>query len=387
MPLDIQAAVVRYEREFDRYVKLAEVVYERCLRIVEETGVRATVQRRTKTPQGLRKKLLRIQRKTPPDARFVTVDDVFANMSDLAGVRVGTYLESDRARIVAELGRSFELAPGSAVHPNPDDKNKSGRAMHYRAIHCQVLLKADDLKGANSNLAGTWCEVQVCSMLAHVWNEIEHDIGYKPEAGIASEPELDSLDVLGQLVRAGDVVIKALLDANRERVANSETPFGSEFDFMARMQRQFPDAKRFHLHAAQLFNVLLELGLDSPSKIREAVLGEGDAYKARAKELADGLAGYLDATADSVVEVEDDTSDLLAVLLLDRKLDELLELYPIGRGMGRPMRLVSMAKRLKDMRVRAAEVARDEAPEQVAGNGAGHAQERLVSPVSTNRAP
>ena len=46
MPLsndDIQNAVERYEREHDRYVKLAEVVYERCLQIVEEKGLRATV--------------------------------------------------------------------------------------------------------------------------------------------------------------------------------------------------------------------------------------------------------------------------------------------------------------------------------------------------------
>jgi ppGpp synthetase/RelA/SpoT-type nucleotidyltranferase len=361
MPLDIQAAVVRYEREFDRYVKLAEAVYERCLQIVEETGVRATVQRRTKTPQSLRKKLLRIQRQVPADTRFATVDDVFANMSDLAGVRVGTYLESDRARIVEELRRSFDFADGSVGHPNSDEKNKSGRAKHYRAIHCQVLLKADDLQGVNSNLAGTSCEVQVCSMLAHVWNEIEHDVGYKPETGAPSESELDSLDVLGQLARAGDVVIKALLDANRERVANSETPFGSEFDFMARMQRQFPDTTQFHVHAAQLFNVLLEFGLDSPSKIREAILGEGDGYKARASELADQLDGYIESLGDNVVAVEKETSDLLAVLLLDRKLDDLLALYPVGRGMGRPMRLVSLAKRFEAMRSHAEQGARDEA--------------------------
>src|ERR1700736_2058535 len=105
MPLtndNIRDAVLRYEREYDRYSKLADVVYERCLRIVDESGVRATVQRRTKKPQSLRKKLLRIQRKTPADPRFSTIDDVFANMGDLSAVRVGPYLESDRALIVEE---------------------------------------------------------------------------------------------------------------------------------------------------------------------------------------------------------------------------------------------------------------------------------------------
>ncbi len=259
---------------------------------------------------------------------------------------MATYLESDRSRIVEELQRCFDLSQPTPDHPNPDEKNKSGRAKHYR-VHCQVLLKGDDLDAPNSNLAGTSCELQVCSMLAHVWNEIEHDLGYKPESGTMSEPELDQLDILGQLVHAGDVVIKALLDANRERVATSETPFGSEFDFMARMQRQFPDATRFHVHAAQLFNVLLELDLDSPSKIRDAILGEGDGYKARARKLADDLGSYIDTMNDGVVAVEKDTSDLLALLLLDKRLDDLLAQYPVGRGMGRPMRLVSLAKRFQ----------------------------------------
>lgn len=355
-PEDIQTAVLRYEREYDRYVKLADVVYERCLRIVEETGVRATVQRRTKKPQSLRKKLLKIRRKVPADPRFGTVDDVFANMGDLAAVRVGTYLESDRAKVVEALQQAFDFTPPATGHPNPDSKNKNERAKHYRAVHCQVLLKTEDAQGQNSNLAGTSCEVQVCSMLAHVWNEIEHDLGYKPETGALSERELDCLDALGQLVRAGDVIIKTLLDANRERVVASEKPFDSQFDFMARMQKQFPNASEFHNHAAQLYDVLLEYGLDSPNKIRETLLGDGEGYQQRAQDLVVKLKAYVDGVGDGVVAVDTNTSDQLAMLLLEKNVDDLLARYPAGRGMGRPMRLVSLAKRFKDMK------AADQAP-------------------------
>ena len=287
-------------------------------------------------------------------------------MGDLAAVRVGTYLESDRATIVEELKRAFDFTPATLKHPNPDDKNKNERAKHYRALHCQVLLKAEEAQGRNSNLAGTSCEVQVCSMLAHVWNEIEHDLGYKPETGVLSERELDCLDALGQLVRAGDVIIKTLLDANQERVVASETPFGSQFDFMARMQKQFPDATEFHNHAAQLFDVLLEYGLDSPSKIREALLGDGDAYQQRALDLVTKLKAYVDGIGDGVVAVGKNTSDQLAVLLFEKKVDDLLARYPAGRGMGRPMRLVSLAKRFKDMKA-AEQAPPPQAPAQTAG--------------------
>jgi hypothetical protein len=184
-----------------------------------------------------------------------------------------------------------------------------------------------------------------------VWNEIEHDLGYKPETGQLSERELDCLDALGQLARAGDVIIKTLLEANRERVAASETAFGNQFDFMARMQQQFPKAVDFHIHAAQLFDVLLELGLDSPSKIRDALLGDGTDYQARAEALAEQLKQYIASTGDWVVDVEKNTSDQLAMLLMDKKSKELNDLYPTGRGMGRPMRLVSLAKRFDAMKV------------------------------------
>lgn len=347
-PTDIQAAVERYEREFDRYVKLAEVVYERCLQIMAEKGLRTTVQRRAKDPSSLREKLLRISRRVPPDPRFQTVDDVFTHMSDLAAVRVGTYLESDRSTVVEELKLAFEFPTGSVDHPNPDEKNKAGRAQHYRAIHCQVLLKGEDAKSpVNQNIASTSCEIQVCSMLAHVWNEIEHDLGYKPETGHLSEREYSCLEALGQLARAGDEVIKTLLDANRERVAEADTRFGSQFDFMTRMQKQFPEATDFHIHAAQLYDVLLQLDLDNPTRIKDALL-DGD-YKERAQSLIAKLQAHISVVGDNVVEVEPKTSDRLAVLLFEKMLERVLQLYPTGQGKGRPRRIVSLAKRFEAM--------------------------------------
>lgn len=44
------------------------------------------------------------------------------------------------------------------------------------------------------------------------------------------------------------------------------------------------------------------------------------------------------------------TSDQLAVLFFEKKLDDLLKRYPLGQGMGRPKRLVSFAERFEAMR-------------------------------------
>lgn len=346
---DIQKVVLCYEREHHRYVALADLVYERCLHLVEKAGLRATVQRRAKTSQSLRKKLLRMQHTAPSDLSLTDMDGVFRHVGDLAGVRVATYLESDRERVVQELGRCFDFVPATDDQPNPDSKNKSGYAKHYRAVHCQVLPKQDDLQGERAGLQGLSCEIQVCSMLAHVWNEIEHDLGYKPLTGPMGARELDSLEALGQLVRAGDIIIKTLLDANHERVTMSEARFGNELDFITRMQPLFPEATAFQLHATQLFHVLLELGLNRPGRIRAELLGAGDGYRARAQKLLEALGRHIQASGDAAITVAPESSDALAVLLFERKLPALLALYPRGTELD-SMRLVTLARRFEAMR-------------------------------------
>lgn len=54
------------------------------------------------------------------------------------------------------------------------------KSRFYRGVHCQVCLPEEELVGDFDNLPGTSCEIQICSMMAHVWNEIEHDVAYKP---------------------------------------------------------------------------------------------------------------------------------------------------------------------------------------------------------------
>lgn len=60
MPLtdkNIEECVERYIREQDRYSKMAEFVYEKCLDMVRRLGVHATVQRRAKNANSFSDKL------------------------------------------------------------------------------------------------------------------------------------------------------------------------------------------------------------------------------------------------------------------------------------------------------------------------------------------
>lgn len=339
----IEAAVERYRRESDRYTKLVDLVASACWEIIRDNAIPATVQSRVKDSDRLRSKLRRYR-----DA-YNTVDDVFSGMKDFAGVRIATYVESDRERVAAEVVKRFEAPGGGDVDPIVKDSMGS----FYRATHCQVALLPEELGPGYENLRGDSCEVQICSLLAHVWNEIEHDLEYKPLSGELSAGEKRALDALGNLTRAGDSTIVNLLEATDGRLAANEGEFKDQWDFIARARRFFPRADDFGAHSGQLFNELLAEGLDTPGKLQERLVPD-DATVEHAYELLAAFKGHLEGD-DVVRRVEPTSSDPLLMLFLDKYGANVLRRHPGGRGKGRPPRIASIARRFIDMQTQAAD--------------------------------
>lgn len=335
----IDQAVARYERERDRYQKLTDFVHEACVQLVGDNAIPATVQSRTKSPDRLKGKLLKKQ------AEYESVEDVFgpAGFKDFAGVRVATYVERDRARVVAEIQQRF-AGPDSG-NVAVDVRNYSHN--FYRGTHCLVMLTNADLVAGYENVRDTRCEVQVCSLLAHVWNEIQHDRDYKPMSGELNEQERSALDSLGNLTRAGDTIIETLLGATDARLADIQGTFQDQWDFVARARRLFPEASDFGTHSGQLYQELMDLDMDTPERLQELIADNGND---RASRLLLQLQQYLDDTADAVVrQLDPNSSDLLLVLLLETKAQSILDRHPGGRGQGRPPRIASVARRFLDM--------------------------------------
>lgn len=357
MPLTdetIERAVRRYRREYDCYEKLCRCVAAKCERdIIRANTLRAAVSARAKSPVKLRGKL---QKKYKAEVDLNTVEDALGRITDLAGVRISTYLEVDRDRVVEEIKKLFDGPNSGEVHV--DKKDQAGH--FYRATHCQVTLKQDDLVEPFENLEGLTCEIQVCSLLAHVWNELEHDLVYKPTSGEISDRETDSLKVLGNLTLSGDVVIKQLFEANADRIKreqNDATPFQDVYDFVGRMRAAFPDRPEFGTHAGQLFEDLAALGFDTPSKVKTQFLTTEHA--ARSTELLRQMEEYLQQHHDDAVEVEPQSSDALLMLVLDSHCDQVLREHPMGRGRGRPPRIASFATRFKQMKEQQLSVGHD----------------------------
>jgi ppGpp synthetase/RelA/SpoT-type nucleotidyltranferase len=347
MPLTLEIideAVTRYRREYDRHLKLSEFVAAKCRRIVEDNAIRATVQWRAKDPRGLDLKLRKYLADDERRHVFDSVDDVFEKIKDLAGVRITTYVENDRSKAVSQVEAAF-AGPGddhSAV-----TSEKDSHQSFYRATHCQVILQEDELVGAYENLERTSCEIQVCSLLAHVWNEIEHDLGYKPLTGELSAEEEQALESLGQITQGGDGIINGLLMANERRLAQTQGEFLDVHDFVVRMRDSLSDVPDFSANSGQLYEELLALGLNTPGRIAEALFGEDPSQTSL--ELAERLKHHLEERQDEVVSVDPGSSDRLLMLLLLDRAQAVIERHPAGRGQGRPPRIASVARRFLEM--------------------------------------
>lgn len=324
----IKKAVQRYHREYDRYLKLAARVAEICRsEIVEGNAIRAQVTSRAKSPKSFEGKLRRFAsagKKSMPN-----VDSVFDQIRDLAAVRIATYEQRHEDQIVSLVVGRFIDANGTSPVSERKDKNLYDPSNFYRATHLEVFLKPADIVGTYSNVADVPCEIQVCSMMAHVWNEVEHDLGYKPAAGTLSPQERTFLTMLGQSVRMGDNTIQSLFAETERRQREQGGAFTDVYDFVARLRGWFPGADDFGRHAGALFEALLPMRLVSPESILK-VIGLAEPFTSAGEQIIRDLSARFGGKAR--FQLDPKSSDLLLVLLLPRAAAFLARTEPSTEG-------------------------------------------------------
>ena len=139
----IKNAVVRYHREYDRYLKLSARVAEICrFEIVEGNAIRAQVTFRAKSPKSLEGKLRRFAasgRRNLPN-----VQSVFDAIRDLAAVRIATYEQRHEDQVVQLVCKRFVDLKGATPASERKDKNAADNGNFYRAIEHDAGLKVND---------------------------------------------------------------------------------------------------------------------------------------------------------------------------------------------------------------------------------------------------
>jgi len=311
----IKRTIQRYHREYDRYLKLCARVAEICRTdIVEGNAIRAQVTSRAKSPKSLEGKLRRFAaggKKSMPD-----VDAVFEQIRDLSAVRIATYEQRHEEQVVQLVCKRFLDAKGGEPVSERKDKNRENYTNFYRATHIEVFLRESDLVGTYANVVDVPCEVQVCSMMAHVWNEIEHDLGYKPMTGTLSDDEQGLLVALGHSVRTGDTTIASLFRETERRQREQGGAFTDVYDFVARLRGWFPGVE-FGRYAGALFETLRPLRLVTPDGIRRLVEVPEPMTEA-ARQALEQFAERLRTMGETRFRLDPNSSDLLLVLLLPK---------------------------------------------------------------------
>lgn len=221
----IDDIVERYLREMARYELAAQAVADRLRRELRaEARMRHLLSFRAKHPEDLREKLKRKVLEEDEEAasgrprRYLT-SQLYRNLNDvvtdLAGCRVVVYEADDEARVAALIDRTFAFPDrGERDDTKPAPLRQRGG---YRATHRLVLASTEEL-----SLSGAICEIQISTLSAHLFNELEHDITYKERLRKASPEERECLADVRRVTKLADRQVSHLMNAQRRGTAATD---------------------------------------------------------------------------------------------------------------------------------------------------------------------
>lgn len=218
------SALHQYGDQLGNYRALSSLVGETIKRELDRKRLLATVSWRAKSTESLQGKL----RRSKFAIRLEGGQRLGQAIGDLAAVRVCVYQDRDIEAAIQVIQEVLQVIDGSKDDKRGpvEDPNEHDLRCWYRAIHMQVQLSPQMAAEHGQHLAPLQCEVQVCTLFAHVWNEVEHDAHYKPD--VTPSNKLTSLlEELGRLTRQGDVLVTAVL---QEVASHRENTRGRRID-------------------------------------------------------------------------------------------------------------------------------------------------------------
>ncbi|MGC0804072.1 RelA/SpoT domain-containing protein [Pantoea agglomerans] len=216
----------RYNKEFDFYSNLSKKVEDDLRVKLHSLGVRAIVSSRAKSLKRLRDKI--IDRNVAHS--YSSVESIYSDIVDLAGVRVALYFPGDMTKVEEIILKEFDIEGVPKEFPEKKRRVKKNTSYEkvfsgYAAKHFRVKIKG---VGRYSNNYPV--EIQVASVLMHAWSEVEHDLVYKPLQGNLSEEELMILDEINGLVLSGNLALQRLQLAGLKRTESDNYEFKNHYD-------------------------------------------------------------------------------------------------------------------------------------------------------------
>lgn len=268
----IEQFIQQYHREYDYYSQAAKICANQSESKLESSGIRAIVTFRAKRPDRLEDKLI----KRNKDKNYKTVEEIYDDIVDLAGVRIALYFPGDIQEVDKIIHANFNV---KKVKEFPEqNKVQEGKTfIGYKAKHYRVKLREDKLGGSEKRFSNALVEIQIASVLMHGWAEVEHDLVYKPLSGGLSEDELAILDELNGLVLTSEIALERLQRAFKRRVEIEDKEFNNHFELAAYIYDVIKiDNPSVNLESSigkvdTLFRFTKAIGYNKPDKIKKYI--------------------------------------------------------------------------------------------------------------------
>ncbi len=222
--------------QFIENYKKKRKIYETASRIaadnledeLQSAGIRAIVSFRSKAPGRLKSKVFK--RNAYRDNPYETIEEIYEDIPDLAGVRISLYFPGDRVKTDKLVNDLFNVWETKHFPDESKAPTYNKRFSGYWANHYRVSMKEESLEKELKKYSSIRIEIQVASLLMHAWSEVEHDLVYKPLQGNLSEEELAIIDELNGLVLTGEIALERLQNAGNQRILSKKAEFNSQYD-------------------------------------------------------------------------------------------------------------------------------------------------------------
>lgn len=165
---------------------------------------------RLKDREHLRAKIIR----KAQDGRIINAQNLFTEVTDLAGVRIlhlfqehfskidsiiRRKVQDDGDWVFAERPKAYTWDPEAVSFFKSFDLDVSEKATSYTSVHYLVRPRAD---------SPLCCEIQVRTLFEEIWGEVDHQINYPiPTDNVALR---EQIKVLSKIVGAGSRLLDSL---------------------------------------------------------------------------------------------------------------------------------------------------------------------------------
>ena len=162
----------QYHERIAVYERLSHLADEALRHALDAQHVKVTaMEHRIKTKSSLAGKL------ELKGGKYQTLDDV----TDIVGLRVVTFYSADVDKVAAIVNEAFVVDRRNSV-----DKRKQHRldSFGYNSLHYICRLPKTIVDDPEMPLLNELrFEIQMRTALQHVWSTLDHDTGYKDDAG------------------------------------------------------------------------------------------------------------------------------------------------------------------------------------------------------------